>query len=138
MRITFITGLPGAGKSTYAQSTGCPVTYDLDRLADALEYKRGTVTARKVAAGLLPMVISAAEQARVPHIQLIRVTPSGWEMELMSRHVCSIVEIKRSMEKCVECRPDISKEAWARIALIHANFLKNNKHRVVEIPEERW
>ena len=76
MKITFITGLPGAGKSTYALGTGCPVTYDLDRLADAMDYKRGTLVARGVASRLLPAIIDAAELEGVPHIQLIRVTPS--------------------------------------------------------------
>lgn len=138
MKITFITGFPGAGKSTYALGTGCPVTYDLDRLADAMDYKRGTLVARRVASRLLPAIINAAELEGVPHIQLIRVTPSDQEMHLARRHSLEIVEVRRSVEKCAECRPDISKEAWARIALIHANFLKSNSHRVVAIPEERW
>ena len=71
-------------------------------------------------------------------ISLFSAANPDQEMQLAGRHSLEIVEVRRSVEKCAECRPDISKEAWARIALIHANFLKSNSHRVVAIPEERW
>lgn len=138
MRITFITGLPGAGKSMYAESTGCPVTYDLDRLADALDYGRGTIVAREVANRMLPALITAAEQAQTPHIQLIRVTPTRQDMSDASGHTIEIVEIKRDAGKCKECRPNITKEQWNRIMIMHASWLECVKHRTVAQPEERW
>lgn len=138
MKITFITGLPGAGKSTYAESTGCPVTYDLDRIADALDYKRGTLIARMAAGELMPAIINAAERKDISRIQLIRVTPSTEEMCLAKRHQCEVIEIERDLERCAECRPDITKDEWNSIILRHEIFLKSNKHRTVKTPEERW
>ena len=135
MRITFITGYPGAGKTTYAEGTG-RVTYDMDLLADALDYGRNTREARDVADKLLIGFISAAAAAGVEHINVIRTTPSTAEM--MQRHVTEFVEIQRSIEECKACRPTITPESWNGIILIHENWLKNNRHKTISIPAERW
>lgn len=135
MKITFITGYPGAGKTTYAESTG-RVTYDMDLLADALDYGRKTRKAREVAGKLLIGFISAAEAAGAHHINVIKTTPTP--VEVLQRHEMEFVEIQRGIEECKACRPMITPESWNRIILIHENWLKNNRHKTISIPAERW
>ena len=135
MRITFITGYPGAGKTTYAENTG-RVTYDMDALADALDYGHKTREARDVAGRLLEVFASAAAVAGVRHINIIRTTPSPEEM--VEGFETEFVEIQRPIEECKVCRPMITPESWSRLILIHENWLKNNRHKTISIPAERW
>lgn len=137
MRITFITGYPGAGKTTYAQSTG-HVTYDMDSMADALDYGHKTRKARDVAGRMLRDFITAADEAGAHHINVIRVTPSPADMAMTKGHEVDVVEVERAIGECMACRPAITAESWSRIAVIHENWLKNNKHKIMSIPQERW
>ena len=137
MRITFITGWPGAGKTTYAQGTG-RVTYDMDSLADALDYGCKTRKARDVAGRMLRDFITAADEAGAHHINVIRVTPSPADMAMTKGHEVDAVEVEREIGECMACRPAITAESWSRIVTIHEKWLKNNRCRTVKIPQERW
>lgn len=137
MRITFITGWPGAGKTTYAQSTG-RVTYDMDSMADALDYGHKTREARDVAGRMLRDFITAADEVGAQHINVIRVTPSPEDMAMTKGHEVDVVEVERAIGKCMACRPEITAESWSRIVAVHENWLKKNRHKTELIPQERW
>ena len=138
MKITFIIGLPGAGKTSYAQGTGCPITYDLDWIAEALDYGRGTAEARETANMMLGGLITTAESAGANWIQVIRTTPSLDDILAVQGHDVEVIEIKRDLQLCMNCRPNITQESWNRLIVRHGYWLKNNKHKTVEIPEERF
>ena len=62
-------------------------------------------------------------------------------MNRISKTLCALLIGCLVLAGCDKIEGDyyvITPESWNRIILIHENWLKNNRHKTISIPAERW
>lgn len=140
--IYVVTGLPGAGKTTYVQShmQDNDLVYDLDFMANAISYNKNNFYSRNLANKLLSSFIKEASKLNT-NTYIIRSIPNKEELELFERYNVIYIDIKEDANVCYERRKEvITKEKFEEKIFKHEIYLKNKKENEKNGTkmEERW
>ncbi len=139
-KLYIITGLPGAGKTTYVKNKmkSNDLVYDLDYIAKSFTYGYKTSNSIKITNKILSTFIEEAMKLN-GNVYIIRTSPSSDELELFNRYNCEFIEIQEDVSVCYERRKDyISKEEFERIVFKHNIYLNTKKNNSNDINKERW
>ena len=135
-----VTGLPGAGKTTYVQShmKDSDVVYDLDYIANAISYDKNNYYSRNLANKLLSSFVKEASKLNTD-TYIIRSIPSKEELELFEKYNAVYIDIKEDTDVCYERRKDvISKDKFDEKIFRYNVYLNNKNNSNKKDMEERW
>lgn len=135
-----VTGLPGAGKTTYVQShmKDSDVVYDLDYIANAISYDKNNYYSRNLANKLLISFVKEASKLNTD-TYIIRSIPSKEELELFEKYNAVYIDIKEDTDVCYERRKDvISKDKFDEKIFRYNVYLNNKNNSNKKDMEERW
>ena len=135
-----VTGLPGAGKTTYVQShmKDSDLVYDLDYIANAISYDKNNQYSRNLANKLLSSFVKEASNLNTD-TYIIRSIPSKEELELFEKYNAVYIDIKEDTDVCYERRKDvISKDKFDEKIFRYNVYLNNKNNSNKKDMEERW
>ena len=139
MELLVITGMPGAGKSTYVRSRirNSELVFDLDCLADALDTGIHTRMARDAAGILLNNIIQISRLLQTKRLYIIRTSPTDREIDEYKQFAAKYVEVERNSADCRKIRP-MDDEEWCACLHKHEDYLKRVFHQTICIDSEKW
>ena len=141
--IYIVTGLPGAGKTTYVKNKMKPndIVYDLDYIAEAIVLGREkTRNSIYITNKLLKPFIDLSSDIEAD-VYIIRSAPSKEEIELFNRYISKYLDVCRDYNYCYEVRKDsITLEEFNKIQKRYKDYKSNSSIRIerVLMNEERW
>ena len=142
--IYIVTGLPGAGKTTYVNNRmkANDIVYDLDYIAEAIVL--GTEKTRNsiyITNQLLKSFVEVANKNIEADVYIIRVAPTKEEIKLFNSYSSKYLDVHRDYSYCYENRKDlIELEEFNNIYERYQEY-KSNTSIIIEkilINKERW
>ena len=143
--IYIVTGLPGAGKTTYVKSimTTHDSIYDLDYMVEAFTLCNGfrSSNAIFIANSLLKPFVKAANECSIGNVYIIRVALSNEEIEFFNQLNVRYLNIDTDKDTCYSRRCNtITLKEFDNIAERYDKYLRINANRIqtVLINKEHW
>lgn len=123
--IKVVTGLPGAGKTTYVKQRreSYEPVYDLDYIVKALALEGDAENLKHIANGLLYEFINQCEGKSA---WIIRTAPGTEELRHMMSKGCVFIDLDTSPDEC-RTRRNISEDEFERIEIRHEIYLQELK-----------
>lgn len=133
MKLFIVTGLPGTGKTKYCegQMTYGKLTYDMDAIADAMDFAKKSGLARVVAMRMLETFLVNCKKEKADEVYVIRTSPSIEEEHMFAKYKPEYIELNQ-----IWTRRDFNDDDWNRIILKHELYVRRIKPKIVT--EERW
>lgn len=141
--IYIVTGLPGAGKTTYVKSRmkANDIVYDLDYISKAIVLGREkTRNSIYITNKLLRTFVELSSDLEAD-VYIIRVAPTKEEIELFNSYSSRYLDVFRDYSYCYEVRKDlITLEEFNKIHKRYKDYESNKSIRIekVLINKERW
>lgn len=141
--IYIVTGLPGAGKTTYVKNKMKPndIVYDLDYMAEAIVLGREkTRNSIYITNKLLKPFIDLSSDIEAD-VYIIRSAPSKEEIELFTSYSSKYLDLCRDYSYCYEVRKDsLTLEEFNKIHKRYKDYKSNSSIRIERIlmNKERW
>ncbi|SCI45655.1 Uncharacterised protein [uncultured Clostridium sp.] len=141
--IYIVTGLPGAGKTTYVKSRmkANDIVYDLDYISKAIVLGREkTRNSIYITNKLLRTFVELSSDLEAD-VYIIRVAPTKEEIELFNSYSSRYLDVCRDYSYCYEVRKDlITLEEFNKIHKRYKDYESNRSIRIekVLINKERW
>lgn len=142
--IYIVTGLPGAGKTTYVKNRlrSNDIAYDLDYIAQAIVLgKDKTRSSTYIANQLLKPFLELSKNNIEADVYIIRTAPSKEEIELFNSYNSKYLDISVDYNYCYDIRKDsITLEEFNNVYDRYKRYKKDNSIIIETILRniERW
>lgn len=140
-KLYIITGLPGAGKTTYVMNrkNKNDLVYDLDYIVNAITYSNPNSSAIYLGNQLLNVFILESMKMKAINVYVIRSCPRPDEIELFDRYKATYIDIDTDIDTCKSRRNNITDDEFNKIIFKYRQY-KQYKHNANETNKniERW